>query len=178
MPVINRIPYRNLILTGYMGVGKTSVGRLIANQANIEFFDLENELELREGQSPEAIRSLYGEARLKTLEAELIRELALVRGAVIAVNGPTLIEPSNLDKLSATGPVLCLIAALNEVLRRLHVVQGARFHSPDARAVALGRLKREVRVLGLALPQLDTTGLSLETVAERTLQFWMERADM
>ncbi len=178
MPVINRIPYRNLILTGYMGVGKTVVGRSIAKQLDIPFHDIESEIELREGQSAESIRDLFGESRLRTLEAELVREMALVRQAVVVVNGPTLLDTANLERLRETGPVLCLTAVLNEVLRRLHVAQGARFHSPNARATALGRLKREQRVLELALPQLDTTGLTIEVVTERAIQFWMEHADI
>lgn len=178
MPVINRIPYRNLVLTGYMGVGKTTIARAIAKKLDVEFFDTENEIELREGQSTENIRSLFGEARLRNLEAEIVREVVLVRSTVITVNGPLLLDSANLERLQQTGPVLCLTAALNEVLRRLHLAQGARFHSPDARAVALGRLKREMRVLELALPQLDTTGLSVESVTERTIQFWMEQADI
>ncbi len=178
MPVINRIPYRNLVLTGYMGVGKTAAGRAIAQELDIEFYDIENEIQLREGQSAEAIRSLFGEARLRTLETEIIREIVLVRSAVIAVNGPTLFDNVNHQRLRDTGPILCLTAALNEILRRLHVVQGARFHNPDARAVALGRLKREMHVLDLELPQLDTTGLSIDAVTERTIQFWMEHSDI
>lgn len=178
MPVINRVPYRNLVLSGYMGVGKTTVGRAIAKKLDVSFFDVENEIELREGQSAESIRSLFGEARLRNLEAEVIRELVVVRSSIIAVNGPTLLDVTNLEKMRITGPILCLTAALNEILRRLHVAQGARFHSPDARAVALGRLKREMRVLDLELPQLDTTGLTIETVTERSIQFWMEQADI
>ncbi len=178
MPVINRIPHRNLILTGTMGVGKTAVGRSIARELDVTFYDLENEIELREGQSAESIRSLLGEARLRNLEAEVIRELSLVRSSIIAIGGPTLLDATNLEKMRATGPLLCLTAALNEILRRLHVAQGSRFHSPDTRAVALGRLKRESRVLDLELPLLDTTGLSVETVTDRAVQFWMEQADI
>lgn len=178
MPVINRIPYRNLVLTGYMGVGKTAVGRAIAHKLAIDFYDIENEIQLREGQSAEAIRSLFGEARLRTVEADLIRELVLVRSSIIAVNGPTLFETVNQQKLRETGPILCLTATLNEILRRLHVVQGARFHNPDARATALGRLKREMHILDLELPQLDTTGLTIDTVTERAIQFWMDRSDI
>lgn len=178
MPVINRIPYRNLILTGYMGVGKTAVGRRIAEQLGIEFYDIENEIQMREGMSAEQIRSLLGESRLKNVESELVSELTLLRSAVITVNGPTMLDSANFDRLRQSGPVLCLSAALNEVLRRMHVARGARFHSPDERAKVLGRLKREMAVLGLELPQLDTTGLPVETVTERAIDFWMTQADI
>lgn len=178
MPVINRIPYRNLVLTGYLGVGKTSVGRAIAAELNIDYYDLENEIQQREGMSAENIRSLLGESKLRNLEAEVVAELALVRGSVLVVSGPALTESNNLERLRASGPILCLTAALNEVLRRMHVAQGARFHAPEARAAMLGKMKREMRVLNLELPQLDTTGLSVEQVTERAIDFWMTQADL
>lgn len=178
MPVLNRVPYRDLVLTGTIGVGKTAVGRAVAQKLDVPFYDVENEIQLRENQSPEEIRSLFGEARLRTLEADLISELMLVRSAVIAVNGTILSVSSNVDKLRSMGPVLCLTAALNEILRRMHVAQGARFHSPDSRSIAVARLKRDRLVMGLDLPQLDTTGLSIEAVAEKSIQFWMEQSDI
>jgi shikimate kinase len=177
MPVLNRVPYRNLILTGHMGAGKTAVGNAIARSLTVDFYDVDNEIEIQEKQSLDEIRELFGEARIRALESNYIRELKLVRSSVIAVNGPTLLDINNLQTLQETGPTLCLTAALNEVLRRLHVALGANFHSPDARSVALGRLKRERRVLEIDLPQLDTTGLSIEEVAERATQFWMQHAD-
>ena len=178
MPVINRIPYRNLILTGYMGVGKTAVGRQIAQQLSIDFFDIENEIQTREGMSAEQIRSLLGESRIRNVESEIVSELTLLRSTVIAINGPTLLDTTNLEKLRQSGPILCLTTALNEVLRRMHVSRGARFHSPDERARVLGRLKREMKVLSLELPQLDTTGLEIETVTTRAIDFWMTQADL
>lgn len=178
MPVINRIPYRNLVLTGFLGVGKTAVGRAIAAELNIEYYDLENEIEAREGVSAENIRSLLGETRLRNIESEVVRELALIRRAVLVITGPTLLDATNRTRLQDSGPLLCLTASLNEVLRRMHVAQGARFHAPDARAAVLGRMKREMRVLSLDLPQLDTTGLPVETVTERAIEFWMSQADL
>lgn len=177
MPVINRIPYRNFILTGHMGVGKTAIGRRIAQSLEIDFYDVENEIELQENQSAESIRETFGEARLRTLETRYIRELALVRRSIIAVNGSTVLDPTNLDALRATGPILCLTAALNEVLRRLHVAQGASFHNPATRSIAMGRLKRERKILDLDIPQLDTTGLTVEKATERSIQFWLQHAD-
>lgn len=177
MPVLNRVPYRNLTLTGHMGVGKTAVARAIAEQLEIDYYDVENEIALQEGQSAAEIRELFGEARLRTLEAEIVSNLGLVRGAVIAVSGATLLDTTNLETLRGTGPVLCLTAALDEVLRRMHVASGANFHSPDVRSVALGRLKREWRILEVDLPQLDTTSLSVEEAAQRAIQFWRQQAD-
>lgn len=178
MPVINRTPYRNLILTGTVGTGKTGVGLLIARQMEgCTFIDAETELEQREGQSPEKIRETFGMARLRSLENRLIQEVTLHRSTVIAVSGTTLLDPANLERLAETGPILCLTAALNEVLRRTYIKQGGRFHDPDARAALIGKLKRERQVLELNLQLLDTTRLKIEEVTQKAIDFWMMQAD-
>jgi shikimate kinase len=171
-------PYQNLILTGPMGVGKTVVGRAVAQRLKAQFFDLENEILSREGQSAEQIRALFGEARLRALEAEAIRDLTLYRHALISVSGPALLDASNRERLNAGGPILCLTCAINEILRRLHAARGAWFHNPANRGVMLSRLKRELGVTRLDLPQLDTSQLSIEQTTDAVIEFWFDHAQM
>ncbi len=169
-------PYRNLILTGQIGVGRVTIGRLIAKQVGTTFFDMDTELQLREGKPSEEIRQLFGEARLRALEDELCRELSLRRSAVLSVNGPTLLDENNRTRLGNSGPILVLTCALNEILRRLHSSQGTRFHDPKVRSAALYQIRRERQIHQLAeLPILDTTALSVEAVAEKCVAFWRER---
>jgi shikimate kinase len=179
MPVIGRTPYRNLILTGTIGVGKTGAGRRIA--AKLEgatFIDMEIEIQNREGYTPEQIRATFGLSRLRHIESELVQEISLRRSTVIAVSGLTLLDPSNLERLQETGPILCLTTALGEILRRVHVTQGGRFHDPEIRAAIIGRLKREGEVRLLNLPTLDTSRLTIEEVAERATTFWLAQSDL
>jgi shikimate kinase len=169
-------PYHNLILTGYMGGRKLNVVRLVAQQAGVPFVDLETEIQLREGSTPDDIRQLFGESRLRSIENTLCREFALQRGAVVSVNGPALLDITNRERLVASGPILVLTCALNEVLRRLYVSQGARFHDPKVRAAALNHIRREQQVLQIReLPTLDTTYLSLEQVADKAIEFWFQQ---
>lgn len=179
MPVLNRTPYRNLILTGTMGVGKSGVGRRIAEQMDgAQFIDFEIEIQEREGYTPEAIRETFGIARLRSLEAELVEEMTLRRSTVIAVSGLTFTDPLNVERLAETGPILCMMAVWGEILRRLHVAQGGRFHDPEVRAAAIGRLKRESAVLGLGLPKLDTTDLNIDDVTRQAIDFWLAQSDL
>ena len=169
-------PYQNLILTGYMGTGKTNVGRLIARQLGVMFIDLETEIQLREGSTVDEIRALFGESRLRTLEFEICREISLRRGAVLSVNGSTLLDETNRNRLLSSGPVLVLTCTLNEILRRLHAAQGAHFHDPKVRATALNQIRREQGIRKLSdLPTLDTTRLTAEQIAEKAIVFWRER---
>lgn len=179
MPVIGRTPYRNLILTGTTGVGKTGVGRMIAAKMDgAKFIDAEVEIQQREGQSIEQIRETFGMARLRSLEKELVNQLTLHRSTIIAVKATTLTDPANLESLAETGPVLCLTAAWGEILRRLHVAYGGRFHQPNYRSSLIGLLKRESGVLSLPIPQLDTTHLSIEAVTEQSINFWRAQSDL
>ncbi|MGQ9849564.1 MAG: shikimate kinase [Aggregatilineaceae bacterium] len=174
--VFETAPYQNLTLTGPMGVGKTTVGREVARRLGATFFDLENEILTREGQSAEEIRELFGEARLKTVEAATIRDLTLQRHAVLVVSGPAILDDLNRARLAEAGPILCLTCRLDEILRRMHVARGAWFHNPANRAALLSRLKREMRVTTLDLPRLDTTHLPVEAVTAAVITFWLEHA--
>jgi shikimate kinase len=169
-------PYQNLIVTGPMGVGKTTIGRTVGRRLNATVFDLENEILAREGQTPESIRELFGEARLKALEAEMIRDLTLRRQSVLVISGPAVIEDANRARLAEAGPIVCLTCALDEILRRVYVARGAWFHSPANRGALLSRLKRELRVTALDLPQIDTTRLSIDQAAEAVGEFWFSHA--
>jgi len=169
-------PYQNLVLTGPMGVGKTTVGRAVGRRLKASVFDLENEILAREGQTPESIRELWGEARLKALEAEMIRNLTLRRQSVLVISGPALVDDLNRARLAESGPLLCLTCALDEILRRVYVARGAWFHSPANRGALLSRLKRELRVTMLDLPRIDTTRQSVEQAADAVTAFWISHA--
>jgi len=174
--VFETAPYQNLTLTGPMGVGKTTVGRAVAQRLGAEFFDLENEILAREGQSADAIRELFGEARLKALEMTTLGDLTLRRHAVIVVGGPAVLDGANRARLAEAGPILCLTCRLDEILRRMHAARGAWFHNPANRGVLLSRLKREMRVTALDLPQLDTSRLSIEETTAAVAAYWLEHA--
>jgi len=170
------IPYHNLILTGYTGSGKTSVGRLIARRLGVLFLDLETEIQLREGISTDEIRALFGEARIRTLEVEICRELSLRRGAVLSISCTTLLDETNRNRLMNSGPVLVLTCALDEILRRQHASQGARFHDPRVRASLIHQLRRDQQIRKLtAFTTLDTTAYAVEDVADKAITFWRER---
>jgi len=166
-------PYHNLILTGYMGVGKVAVGKAIATRLGVLFVDLDTEIQLREGMPGDEIRQLFGEARLRSLENELCGELSLRRSSVLSVSGVTLLDEDNRKRLRNSGPILVLTCALNEILRRLHVSQGARFHDPKVRSAALTQIRREQQVHRIAdLSTLDTTALTGDQVTEQAIAFW------
>src|SRR5579864_9418816 len=88
-------------LTGFMGAGKTTVGRALADLLKWRFVDLDSEIESRYGQSIPEIFAARGERRFRELEAEALRSvLEQPTGpAVIALGGGTFVQPENADLL-------------------------------------------------------------------------------
>lgn len=168
---------RNLIVTGYIGPNQLQVIRQIANRLQLPFVNFERRLEQRADMPVSDLRDLFGAARVKTLEAEVIGEMVLHRGALLYISGQTLLQGNHLQRLSESSTVLCLVATLDSVLQRLHLMMGARYHSPAERAIALGHLKREWQLRGRpGVHEFDVTGMSDEELIEAVATFWREEA--
>jgi 3-dehydroquinate synthase len=162
----------NLILTGFMGTGKSVVGRLVAHRLGRQFLDMDAELETRAGKPISQIFEQDGEATFRAMEAELCQEISRMTGFVVATGGGALINPSNRDLIARSGTIVCLTAQIDRLLNRL---VGARdrplLEGPDPRAAVEQLL--EAREDGYAaIPwQIDTTDLSPEEVTAQVLPF-------
>ncbi len=172
-----RKPYRNLILAGEMGIGKSEVARRVADYFEAPLRDIEAELEADAGMPLQEVRALYGEARVTNMETEMCRELALQRSAVIAVHASTILNEANRRRLAEAGVILVLTTALNEVLRRLYASKRDRFHDVNERARTMIRLRQEWKVRDLPYPQLDTTRLTPDEVAAQVIAYWQSEGD-
>src|SRR5690242_21853839 len=89
----------NLILTGFMGTGKSSVGRLIAAWRERPFLDFDTELEARFGRPIPRIFAEEGEAVFRAAESELCRTLPAGAGLVVATGGGAVVNPANREVL-------------------------------------------------------------------------------
>lgn len=99
---------QNIILTGFMGTGKSSVGRLLALEMDREFFDMDEVIEQRERRTINQIFADVGEPYFRQLEANLCRELSGRENLVIATGGGALVPEENLRVMESTGWVICL----------------------------------------------------------------------
>lgn len=110
---------KNIILTGFMGTGKTTVGKLLAAELGYEFIDTDKVIETRCGRSITEIFRESGEDTFRSMEADLVRELAEQEGLVIATGGRLMLDPVNAAALSRKGLVFCLAATPKEILSRV-----------------------------------------------------------
>ena len=115
---MNASDSRNIVLTGFMGTGKTTVGRLLAEQLGYEFVDTDRVIEERHGPIGDLFRSA-GEAAFRHIERELASELADRERLVIATGGRMMLDPHNVASLSRNGRVFCLVATPDEIFDRV-----------------------------------------------------------
>ncbi|MBU0715404.1 MAG: shikimate kinase [Verrucomicrobia bacterium] len=174
-------PSRNIILVGFMGTGKTTIGRVLADQLKCDFVDMDIELEARAGKPIPRIFAEDGEPVFRRMERNLVVELSRrpVRHSlggggsnlVIAAGGGIVLNPDNIRDFSATGHVICLKAAPDEILRR---VSGSS-HRPLLEQGDKGERIRKLRMARQpfydAIPaQVDTTGKTINEVVVEVLK--------
>ena len=158
---------RTLIsLYGPSGAGKTTTGRALANELNLPFVDLDEEIEARAGMPIPEIFAVQGEPRFRELERTTLQEVLSTGQGVLALGGGALIDPASRAQVERAGPVLCLKAPLETLLARLRSEGDQRpllAGKPAARLQAL--LARRADHYASFPIQLDTTNLSTERAA-------------
>ena len=118
MPEKKTISKPNIILTGFMATGKTTIGRLLARQLGYEFIDTDYLIEDRCGQTIAEIFREKGETVFRAMEADVARELGDKVGLVIATGGGLVLDPANVTALKKQGRIFCLVATPEAILDR------------------------------------------------------------
>ena len=109
----------NLALVGFMGTGKSSVGRMAASQLQFDFVDTDDWIETRAGMSISDIFAHGGEKVFRQLESQLVTELARMRRTVFSTGGGLVAEERNLESLKEHALVVCLWASPETIWERV-----------------------------------------------------------
>jgi shikimate kinase len=164
---------KNIILCGFMGTGKSTVGRLVATRIGWRFVDTDRLIERRTGRTIKTIFAEEGEAAFRAIEAKLCTEIPVWRDVVIATGGGIVLNPVNRANLCRAGLVVCLEAPAEEINARVG-------HSSDRPLIAaedpltrIQRLLEERAEAYGALPNhINTAGYTIEEAAERVIALW------
>jgi len=113
------MPEKNLILIGFMGTGKSSVGKALAKKTGRTLIDVDQRIEEKEKRRIADIFEKDGEAAFRRLENEAIREAAMNSGAIITTGGGAVIDPENLLVLKASGVLVALEASPETIFQRV-----------------------------------------------------------
>ncbi len=160
----------HLVLVGMMGVGKSSVGRRLANRLGRPFVDLDKVIEDRQGRSIPEIFAADGEDAFRAIESAVVAEvLAAPEESVVAFGGGAVLDPRNRDRAREAGVVVWLQATPKDLARRVsggHTVRpllaGPR---PAHQVIAEMLATREPAYRAAAHHCVETSGRSPGAVA-------------
>lgn len=160
---------RTIVLTGFMGAGKTSVGRVLAELLDRSFVDMDERLQAREGMTIAELFAARGEAYFRERESALCRELAAEDNLVIATGGGALVNPTNRELFHAAH-LVCLDVSADTVLERLDGSAVRPLLQGDARANVV-RLMQERRAAYAEIPMhVQTDGWTPGEIAREILR--------
>lgn len=109
----------NIVLIGFMGSGKSSLGRMAAKALGFQFVDSDQLIVERSGKQISEIFAADGEEAFRELETSVIRSLVHLKRCVISTGGGAVLRPENRDMLRRAGLVVCLTASEDVIFERV-----------------------------------------------------------
>lgn len=160
-----------IVLTGFMGTGKTAAGQALARTLGYAFIDSDREIESRQGRSVQQIFESEGEPYFRQLEKDTIARLAQQPNTVLSVGGGAILNQETFDLLQFAGMMVHLTATVDEIANRLG-------HGNERPLLAGGDRKKKIRKLmqerdsiySKVKAQVDTTGLAIDEVVKKILE--------
>ena len=110
----------NIILIGFRGTGKTTIGKMLAQRLGKEFVDADEYLEQKEGKTVKDIFAEGGEKLFREIETQIIAELCLSDNRVVATGGGAILREENVRALKKSGIIILLEADTDTIYKRIH----------------------------------------------------------
>ena len=158
----------NLFLVGPMGAGKSTIGRQLADELKLDFFDTDQVIEQRTGADISWIFDVEGEDGFRSREAKVIDELTKQKNIVLATGGGAILNPENRNRLAARGTVVYLKTSIEQQMERTNrdkrrpLVQA---HAEDKIDLKDEMVSREPMYEEIADVVIETDGRTVRSVA-------------
>ncbi|NKB25596.1 MAG: shikimate kinase [Kiritimatiellae bacterium] len=163
----------NIILFGFMGTGKSTVGALVARQTARVHLDTDTLIEKQVGSSIADIFSAEGELFFRDVERKVIQNVSQKKNLVITVGGGAVLYPENINRLETNGVLICLRASVEIIFKRIGTGSSRPLLEGVNTCKAIEKILEKRMPLYDALPhQVDTSELSPASVAEQVIQIY------
>ncbi len=161
----------NIILIGFMGSGKSLIGRLLADKLSYRFMDMDEKIEEQENCSISEIFTKSGEAFFRELETNFLKQLKLNSKTVLATGGGIILKEENVKQLKALGTVLFLHADFNHIIKNLKEDTTRPLLMGDDKEMTIKRLldEREGIYLSSADVIIQTSGKTPDHIINEIL---------
>jgi shikimate kinase len=159
---------KRLFLVGPMGAGKTTIGKMLADELDLEFADVDREIESRSGVDIPWIFDKEGEAGFRLRESAALKELSVLDGVLISTGGGAVMSAENRRLMSERGIVIYLHTSVEEQVRRTSRDRKRPLLQNDDPAQVLAQLMqiREPLYREVAAIIVDTDGRGPKVVAQ------------
>jgi len=163
---------KNIVLTGFMGTGKSTVGKEVSERLNREFLDTDKIIEKDEGRTISEIFKENGEIYFRQLEKELVKEIAEKSNLVIATGGGMLLNQDNLSLMSRTGYIFYLYADIDRLINRIGNGKNRPMATEKNRDEIIKLYESRVDCYNILPNRIDTTGRQPSEIAEKIISMY------
>ena len=161
---------RNIVLVGFMGTGKSVVGKLLAKKLNMDFVESDEMIEIREKLPIKDIFEKKGELYFRLVEKEVVKEASSRKNIVISAGGGAIADEDNLKNLKNSGVIICLKASPETILRRTKDLKTRPLLNVPEPKKRIGELlKKREPYYNKADFSVNTDDLSVKQAVERIL---------
>lgn len=168
-----------IVLAGFMGTGKTAVGRKLASRLGRPLLDTDALIEQAQGRTVREIFASDGESRFRELERDAVHEACTAGDVVVSTGGGTLVDDRNLAALRDGGLLVCLTASPRTIARRVRasVAERPLLHGhPSLTGRIRELLDARAHVYARVPVQIDTSNLTVDQVVDEIVAR-LERAE-
>jgi shikimate kinase len=110
---------RNIYLIGFMGVGKSTIGKILANKMQGKLIEMDEAIETEQGKSINEIFATYGEEYFRDLESKLVERIATGEGNIVSCGGGAVLRPENVECMKKSGTIVFLSATPETIYKRV-----------------------------------------------------------
>jgi len=165
----------NLVLVGYMGTGKSTVGKKLARRLGMKFVDSDREVERVTGYTVNEIFKKFKEIRFRSEEKAALRRLTRNSGQIISTGGGAVLDPENVETLKNNGFVVCLTAEPEIIYQRLRRKKNRPLlQTENPLATIKEMLADRAPFYARADATVDTSEMDLEAVIAEVTRLYQE----
>jgi len=163
----------NIVITGFMCTGKTSVGKLLAEKLGYQFVDTDDLIEQRVGMKISDIFAVYGEPYFRDVETEVVKEVAKKDKFIISTGGGVVLRKVNMDELRKNGIIVNLTAKPETIYNRLKNQPGVRplLNKPDPMNEIIKLLSQREEYYKNCDLRIETDNFTVEQIVQQILDY-------
>ena len=159
---------KNIVLTGFMGTGKTTIGKELSKMLHMKLVDIDAEIEKAQKIKINDIFRIYGEQYFRDIETDMIKRLSREENIIISTGGGAVLRDENMEALKKNGIIFCLNASTETIMKRT-----AR--SEDRPLLKVEKPREKIsEMLSCRRPFYEKAGVMIETDCRTPLEIVQE----